>query len=91
MRSSGSIFVCFYTPHLLSHPASPLLSLPLTLPRLTYWWASSNLGEAVGVNGVRVSAGRLGDAEKSSVKVTALYCCITGRLAALGWLHTTQV
>lgn len=31
---------------------------------------ATHLGEAFRVNGVKVSAGRLGDAEKSSVKVT---------------------
>lgn len=48
------------------------------------------MADAIRVNGVKVSAGRLGDAEKSSVKVIAFYCCITGRLAALSQEHTTQ-
>lgn len=84
----GSIYVVLYTPLLHPHPSYHPLSLPLTLSCLTYWSAGNNLGEAFRVNGVKVSAARLGDAEKSSVKVTALHCCIAGRLAVISRGHT---
>lgn len=59
------------------------LSPPLTSSRLACWWEKKhpNQAGATGVNGVRVSAGRLGDAEKSPAKVSALHCLITGHLA----------
>lgn len=38
------------------------------------------------VNGVKVPAGRPGDAEKLTVKVTALHCSITDSLSASNWL-----
>lgn len=88
-RGWGCIYVVFVPLSFCLTQPHPLLS-PLISPSYTLscearcgesrveWLMGNNLGQAIRVNGVKVSAGRPGDAEKSWVKVTALYCCITG-------------
>ena len=68
----GSLMVFLYPSP--SSILSPLIS-PSTLCCLTRWWASYIFKRPIRVNDVKMSAARLGEAQKSSVKVGWITGC----------------